>query len=167
MKAVRYKGPSPITHPDSLVDIDLPTPVSGGRDLLVEVRAVSVNPVDVKLRASAAPLKGDTYRVLGFDASGVVREAGPQATRADALVERWFSPDSSDGTCASFRLSSQHARSTRGLIPPSGCVCLAAQWWWCVSKSGIPAANHAPATLRMRSTGLAHSEGAGVSTSSI
>jgi NADPH:quinone reductase-like Zn-dependent oxidoreductase len=118
MKAVRYKGPSPITHPDSLVDIDLPTPVSGGRDLLVEVRAVSVNPVDVKLRASAAPLKGDTYRVLGFDASGVVREAGPQATRADALVERWFSPDSSDGTCASFRLSSQHARSTRGAHPP-------------------------------------------------
>jgi NADPH2:quinone reductase len=90
MKAVGYKAPSPIMHPDSLVDIDLPTPVARGRDLLVEVRAVSVNPVDVKLRASAAPLDGDTFRVLGFDASGVVREAGPQATLFKPGDEVWY-----------------------------------------------------------------------------
>jgi NADPH:quinone reductase-like Zn-dependent oxidoreductase len=50
--------PGPITAPDSLVDIELPRPSATGRDLLVEVRAVSVNPVDYKVRSSAAPPAG-------------------------------------------------------------------------------------------------------------
>jgi NADPH:quinone reductase-like Zn-dependent oxidoreductase len=50
-----------------------------GRDLLVEVRAVSVNPVDYKVRSSAAPPPG-AAKVIGYDAAGVVVEAGPQAS---------------------------------------------------------------------------------------
>jgi NADPH2:quinone reductase len=54
MRAVGYFAPGPITAPNSLMDIELPRPSATGRDLLVEVRAVSVNPVDYKVRASAA-----------------------------------------------------------------------------------------------------------------
>jgi NADPH:quinone reductase len=79
MRAVGYFAPGPITAPDSLVDIELPRPSAAGRDLLVEVRAISVNPVDYKVRSSAAP-PDDTAKVIGYDAAGVVVEAGPRAS---------------------------------------------------------------------------------------
>ena len=53
MKAVAYKVPGPIDRPDALLDITLETPEAAGRDLLVKVIAVSVNPVDTKLRLGA------------------------------------------------------------------------------------------------------------------
>jgi NADPH:quinone reductase len=71
MRAVGYFAPGPIAAPDSLVDIELPRPSATGRDLLVEVRAVSVNPVDYKVRSSAAPPAG-AAKVIGYDAAGVV-----------------------------------------------------------------------------------------------
>ena len=71
MKAVGYYAPLPATDERSLIDLDLPRPTLGSRDLLVSVRAVSVNPVDVKLRGSAAPPPGEP-RVLGFDCAGVI-----------------------------------------------------------------------------------------------
>ena len=55
MKAVAYRTPGPIDRPDALIDLDLPAPQPGPRDLLVRVRAISVNPVDAKVRASAQP----------------------------------------------------------------------------------------------------------------
>ena len=55
MRAVGYFAPGPITAPDSLVDIELPRPSATGRDLLVEVRAVSVNPVDYKCAPAPRP----------------------------------------------------------------------------------------------------------------
>lgn len=79
MKAVAYTKSLPIDDPDSLRDMDLPPPAAPtGRDLLVEVRAVSVNPVDAKVRKRADP--AGTPKVLGWDAAGVVRAAGPEAT---------------------------------------------------------------------------------------
>ena len=80
MKAVGYKQPSPIQSAESLVDITLPDPVAAGRDLLVEVKAISVNPVDFKIRSGSAPLAGDEYRILGWDAAGVVKSVGPEVT---------------------------------------------------------------------------------------
>ncbi len=79
MKAVGYKKPLPIEDPESLLDISLPTPEAKGRDLLVEVRAVSVNPVDTKVRASAKP-DGTEYKVLGWDAAGIVKETGSESS---------------------------------------------------------------------------------------
>jgi zinc-binding alcohol dehydrogenase family protein len=79
MKAVGYRQPHPIDHPEALLDIELPDPTPGGHDLLVEVRAVSVNPVDTKIRSNAGPLAGE-FRVLGWDAAGVVRAVGEQVT---------------------------------------------------------------------------------------
>ncbi|PUB23486.1 zinc-binding alcohol dehydrogenase family protein [Promicromonospora sp. AC04] len=75
---VGYRRSLPITDPSSLQDVELPRPVPGPHDLLVEVRAVSVNPVDVKVRAAQDPQ--GSIKVLGYDAAGVVREVGSQVT---------------------------------------------------------------------------------------
>ena len=65
------------SHPDSLLDIELPVPKAEGGDLLVEVKAVSVNPVDVKVRSDSSP-KNTEYKVLGWDAVGVVKAVGSE-----------------------------------------------------------------------------------------
>ena len=75
MRAVGFNAPQPITAETSLIDIDLPMPEAAGRDLLVEIKAVSVNPVDTKVRASA-PVEPGQHRVLGYDAAGVVKAVG-------------------------------------------------------------------------------------------
>ena len=73
-------SPAPsITDPASLLDLDLPVPQPGPRDLRVAVRAVSVNPVDVKQRARAAPPAGQP-RILGFDAAGIVDAVGAEVS---------------------------------------------------------------------------------------
>ena len=77
MKAVAYRTPGPINRDDALQDITLETPKAEGRDLLVKISAVSVNPVDTKLRLGVAPEGGD-WRVLGFDAAGVVEAVGSE-----------------------------------------------------------------------------------------
>lgn len=79
MRAIAYQTPQAITADTALVEIDLPTPEPQGRDLLVEIKAVSVNPVDTKLRRNAAPADGG-WRVLGFDAAGIVKAVGPDVT---------------------------------------------------------------------------------------
>ncbi len=82
MKAVSYKQPGDIARADSLVDLTLPKPVAPGRDLLVEVMAVSVNPADTKVRADVVsnPNDGDEFKILGYDASGIVRAVGEEVT---------------------------------------------------------------------------------------
>jgi zinc-binding alcohol dehydrogenase family protein len=75
MKAIGYYQPLPIDNPESLQDIELPAPVAGARDLLVRVKAVSVNPVDTKVRKNAAPEPGQA-KVLGWDAVGTVEAIG-------------------------------------------------------------------------------------------
>ncbi len=79
MKAVGYKIPGPIADAQSLVDIELPMPAPTGRDILVEVKAVSVNPVDYKVRRSTPP-QDDEWKVLGWDAAGIVSAVGPDVT---------------------------------------------------------------------------------------
>jgi zinc-binding alcohol dehydrogenase family protein len=79
MKAIGYYQPLPIDNPESLQDIELPAPVPGARDLLVRVKAVSVNPVDTKVRKNAAPEAGQA-KVLGWDAVGTVEAIGGGVT---------------------------------------------------------------------------------------
>ncbi len=79
MKAVGLTRYLPIDDPESLVDIELPTPTPAGRDILVKVVAISVNPVDTKVRAPKAKVEA-TPRVLGWDAAGTVAAVGPDAT---------------------------------------------------------------------------------------
>ena len=89
MKAVGYKVPGPIAEDAALVDIELPQPVAAGYDILVEVKAVSVNPVDYKVRGSSPPADGE-WKVLGWDASGIVREVGPDVTQFAAGDEVYY-----------------------------------------------------------------------------
>ena len=77
MKAVGLYRYLPIDNPESLLDLELETPTATGRDLLVEVRAISVNPVDTKRRAPK-DLVETTPKILGFDAAGVVAGVGPE-----------------------------------------------------------------------------------------
>lgn len=79
MKAVVINQSLPIDHPESLLDVEIPEPQAQGRDLLVEVQAISVNPIDCKMRMRALPEKGE-YKVLGWDAVGVVKSIGPDVT---------------------------------------------------------------------------------------
>jgi NADPH2:quinone reductase len=80
MRAIGYQKAGPIAAPDSLVDIELPRPIPGGHDILVAVKAISVNPVDTKVRQAVAPEPG-SWKVLGWDVAGVVVEAGPGVSR--------------------------------------------------------------------------------------
>jgi zinc-binding alcohol dehydrogenase family protein len=89
MKAVGYRQSLPITDADSLLDVELPEPKPLGRDLLVQVKAVSVNPVDAKMRVRSTPAAGET-KVLGWDASGVVLGAGPEVTLFQPGDEVWY-----------------------------------------------------------------------------
>src|SRR5690606_26396896 len=104
MRAVAYQTPHPIDAADALVDVELPRPVPAGRDLLVAVRAVSVNPVDTKVRRTVQPGPGD-WKVLGWDAAGVVVEAGPDASLFKPGDEVFYAGSlTRPGTNAEFHL---------------------------------------------------------------
>ncbi|MBK5541435.1 zinc-binding alcohol dehydrogenase family protein [Pseudomonas sp. TH05] len=78
MKAISFTQHAlPIEDPQALQDIDVPVPTPGPRDLLVEVQAVSVNPVDTKVRAGTFTREP---KILGWDAAGIVREVGAEVT---------------------------------------------------------------------------------------
>jgi NADPH2:quinone reductase len=89
MRAVGYKRSLPIDQAESLIDIEVVKPAPQGRDLLVQVKAVSVNPVDTKVRMRADP-KGGEPKVLGYDATGIVAAAGPDARLFNAGDEVWY-----------------------------------------------------------------------------
>ncbi len=79
MKAVALTRYLPITDPESLLDVELPMPAPGPRDLRVKVEAVALNPVDTKVR-SPKPQVEHPPRVLGYDAAGVVETLGSEVT---------------------------------------------------------------------------------------
>lgn len=79
MKAVGYRKSLPIDDPQSLTDFETAMPEPSGRDIRVAVKAVSVNPVDTKVRKRAEPKEG-TFKILGFDAAGIVDAVGPDVT---------------------------------------------------------------------------------------
>ncbi len=79
MKAIGYIQSLPASDPNSLFDFELPKPTPGPRDLLVAVRAVSVNPVDAKVRMRAQGSR-EQPKILGFDCAGLVESTGPEVT---------------------------------------------------------------------------------------
>ena len=92
MKAVALTRYLPIDDPQSFQDVQLPQPVPAGRDLLVAVKAVAVNPVDTKVRAPKAKVE-DQPRVLGWDASGTVQAVGPEVTLFKPGDEVYYAGD--------------------------------------------------------------------------
>nr|WP_154892761.1 zinc-binding alcohol dehydrogenase family protein [Paenibacillus xylanexedens] len=79
MKAIGLLKYLPINQPESLLDVMMDVPEPTGRDLLIRVKAISVNPVDVKVRAPKNRTE-NTPKVLGWDVAGVVEQAGPESS---------------------------------------------------------------------------------------
>ncbi len=104
MRAVGYQQSLPIDQDASLIDVDLPRPEPGPRDLLVEIKAVSLNPVDTKVRMRAQPEPGGV-KVLGFDAAGIVRGVGKDVSLFKAGDEVFYAGAiTRQGTNAEFHV---------------------------------------------------------------
>ena len=91
MKAVALTQYLPVENPESFLDVELPTPVASGLDLLIAVKAVSINPVDTKVRSPKDKIE-EAPRVLGWDASGVVEAVGPDVTLFKVGDEVYYTP---------------------------------------------------------------------------
>lgn len=89
MKAIGYKTPGSIDRDDAMIDLDIANPTATGHDILVKVAAVSVNPVDTKVRSSRQA-EGDTPVILGWDAVGEVVETGDQVSRFKTGDRVWY-----------------------------------------------------------------------------
>ncbi|MET4805389.1 zinc-binding alcohol dehydrogenase family protein [Limibacillus sp. MBR-115] len=104
MKAVALTHYLPVEDPNAFLDINLPKPTPSGRDILVAVKAVSINPVDTKLRAPKDKVE-DTPRILGWDASGIVEAVGPDATLFKVGDAVYYAGDvTRSGTNAEYQL---------------------------------------------------------------
>src|SRR3954453_1125561 len=90
MRAVGYKKSLPIENPQALLDLEIDKPVPAGRDLLVQMKAISVNPVDYKMRKRAEPKDGEPAKILGYDATGVVAAAGADVSLFKPGDEVWY-----------------------------------------------------------------------------
>lgn len=103
MKAIGYTAPGPLDGAGALIEFSAERPSPGPRDLLVAVKAVSVNPVDSKVR-SGAPAE-PAPRILGFDAAGVVVATGAEVTLFKAGDEVFYAGDiNRPGSNAQFQL---------------------------------------------------------------
>jgi len=104
MKAVALTHYLPVEDPNAFLDIELPTPTPSGRDLLVFVKAVSVNPVDTKVRAPKDTVE-EIPRVIGYDASGIVEAVGDDVTLFKVGDEVYYAGDiTRSGTNQEFHL---------------------------------------------------------------
>lgn len=103
MKAIGYRDAGTISAENALIEFETDMPQLRPNDLLVEVRGVSVNPVDVKVRAAMQPENGP--RILGFDAAGIVKAVGAKTTRFRPGDEVFYAGDiTRPGTNAAFHV---------------------------------------------------------------
>lgn len=89
MKAVGFFEPGPIDREDALLDLEIERPEASGQDLLVRVEAVSVNPVDYKMRSRAVAQDGVPV-ILGYDAVGNVEAIGPDVQGFSPGDRVWY-----------------------------------------------------------------------------
>ncbi len=81
MKAIGFKTSLPISETDSFIAFETEVPTATGRNILVKINAISVNPVDYKVRQNSAKDKVlNTPKIIGWDAAGVVTEVGDDVT---------------------------------------------------------------------------------------
>ena len=81
MKVVSFHQSLPVSDPESFLDLTADKPLAGARDLLVEIHAIGINPVDTKIRAGGGPgAPSGSLKILGWDAAGTVRAVGPEVT---------------------------------------------------------------------------------------
>lgn len=103
MRAIGYNEAGPIDNENSLIELEVETPQVQEHDLLVEVKGISVNPVDVKVRESASPESGS--KVVGYDASGIVKEVGSKVSKYKVGDEVFYAGDiTRPGTNSEFHV---------------------------------------------------------------
>src|SRR5258706_14548957 len=104
MKAGGLHRSLPIDQADALVDCDIKKPEPAARDLLVQVEAVSVNPVDTKVRMRGNP-DPDIPKILGYDAAGTVAAVGATCTLFKPGDKVWYAGSiARPGTNSEFHL---------------------------------------------------------------
>ena len=104
MKAVALTRYLPIDDPQSLFDVELPVPTASGHDVLVRVEAISVNPVDTKIRSPKPQVEAEP-KMLGYDAAGVVEAVGEHVTLFQPGDEVYYAGDvTRSGSNAQFQL---------------------------------------------------------------
>ncbi|MBZ9627309.1 zinc-binding alcohol dehydrogenase family protein [Psychroflexus sp. CAK1W] len=104
MKAIGFKENLDIENKNALQDIEIPEPEAKGKDLLVEVKAISVNPVDYKIRKNRKP-SGEQWEIIGWDAAGIVKEVGEEVTLFEVGDEVWYAGElKRQGSNAEFQL---------------------------------------------------------------
>ena len=104
MKAVGFTHYLPIENESAFRDLNVEKPLPEGRDILVNVKAVAINPVDTKVRAPKDKVE-ETPRIIGYDASGVVEAVGPDVTLFKPGDEVYYAGDiTRSGTNAEFHL---------------------------------------------------------------
>lgn len=106
MKAVGFTTSLPIEAADSFIDFEIPVPEPTGHDLLVKIKAVSVNPVDFKIRQNSAKDKVlDAPKIIGWDASGIVEAVGNDVTLFKKGDEVYYAGDiNKPGSNAAYQL---------------------------------------------------------------
>ena len=104
MKAIGYRESLPIENKDALQDIEVERPKATGRDILVEVKAISVNPVDYKIRQRRKSEDGQ-WQIIGWDAAGVVKEVGEEVSLFRVGDEVWYAGElNRQGSNAQYQL---------------------------------------------------------------
>ncbi len=107
MKTVAFKNYLPIDDRSSFLDVEMERPEPTGRDLLVSIKAVAVNPVDTKVRGGRGNdgVTEDPPRIIGWDASGVVEAVGSEVTLFKAGDEVYYAGDiTRSGSNAEYQL---------------------------------------------------------------
>ena len=106
MKAIGFKQSLPITDPNSFIAFETEKPKPEGHDLLVQIQAISVNPVDYKIRQNAAKDEVlDTPKIIGWDAVGIVEEVGEEVSRFKAGDAVYYAGDlTRPGSNAEYQL---------------------------------------------------------------
>ena len=99
MKAIGCQKTFATEYINTLVDIELPMPIATGHDLLVEIKAIAVNPIDYKVRKTQT--NEDEHRVLGWDAAGIVKKVGDKVSLFKLGDEVWYAGDLMRSGCNS------------------------------------------------------------------
>lgn len=106
MKAIGFKTSLPIEEKESFIEFETVKPVPGAHDLLVKIDAISVNPVDFKIRQnSAKDTVLETPKIIGWDAVGIVQAVGEKVTLFEVGDPVYYAGDiTKQGSNAEFQI---------------------------------------------------------------
>ena len=98
MQAIGYSGQKSLDERDAFVLSESATPIPQGRDLLVRIKAIAINPVDSKIRQRASTVQHPPL-ILGWDASGMVEAIGDEVTEYRVGDEVFYAGDMTRPGC--------------------------------------------------------------------